>query len=210
LKVTFSEFAKNRQAGFVAQLCLIAARNFKFLTRNHMAIAAVFVNSIGLSLLILSLYWKVGKLPEAEIEQMVIDYLDNPTPEALTYLEEQVAQVLGTFVVNLQGLATMMCTLIFIAGCMNVILQLPLQQGVMKREFANKMYTPTAYYLGRFSSNLIIQVVYPAILVAALFWGIGIETTAANFLRLLSAGCLSIAYMTAQGYLEAILVPDTD
>lgn len=87
-----------------------------------MAIAAVFVNSIGLSLLILSLYWKVGKLPEAEIEQMVIDYLDNPTPEALTHLEEQAAQVLGTFVVNLQGLATMMCTLIFIAGCMNVIL----------------------------------------------------------------------------------------
>lgn len=106
----------------MAQLCLIAARNFQFLTRNHMAIAAVFVNSIGLSLLILSLYWEVGKLPEAEIEQMVIDYLDNPTPKALTNLEEQAARVMGTYVVNLQGLATMMCTLIFIAGCMNVIL----------------------------------------------------------------------------------------
>lgn len=43
-----------------------------------------------------------------------------------------------------------------ISASINVIIQVPLQAPVMKRELANKMYSPTAYYLGRFISNLIV------------------------------------------------------
>ena len=33
------------------------------------------------------------------------------------------------------------------------VLQVPMQAPVMKRELANKMYSPSAYFFGRFLSN---------------------------------------------------------
>lgn len=60
----------------------------------------------------------------------------------------------------------------------------------MKRELANKMYSPTAYFLGRFLSNMIIQVAYPMIMILILFWNIGIVTTKENFYWLAAYGLM--------------------
>jgi len=51
----------------------------------------------------------------------------------------------------------------------------------MKRELANKMYTPTAYFFGRFISNILIQVAMPVVLVLIMFWGLDIQETGDNF-----------------------------
>jgi ABC-type multidrug transport system permease subunit len=61
----------------------------------------------------------------------------------------------------------------------------------MQRELANKMYSPTAYFLGRFLSNLILQIFYPMIMIFVLFWGVGMETSWENFWWLCAFGNLS-------------------
>lgn len=60
----------------------------------------------------------------------------------------------------------------------------------MKREFANKMYSPTAYFLGRFLSNMIIQIFYPMIMILILFWNVGIDTSTDNFLWMCAFGLM--------------------
>lgn len=78
-----------------------------------------------------------------------------------------------------------------ISASINVILQVPLQAPVMKRELANKMYSPTAYFLGRYLSTLVIQLLYPLIMLTLLFWLIGIDTSFENLLWMICYGVLS-------------------
>lgn len=74
------------------------------------------------------------------------------------------------------------------SASINVILQVPLQAPVMKRELANKMYSPSAYFLGRYTSNVIMQVFYPMVMILILFWGVSINTDLDNFLWLTTFG----------------------
>jgi hypothetical protein len=50
----------------------------------------------------------------------------------------------------------------------------------MRRELANKMYSPTAYFLARYSSNMLLQTMYPTIMIVTLFWAVGIDTSSKN------------------------------
>jgi len=61
----------------------------------------------------------------------------------------------------------------------------------MKRELANKMYSPSAYFLGRYFSNILVQILYPMIMIIMLFWFIGIDTSSKNFLLFAIYGNLS-------------------
>lgn len=74
----------------------------------------------------------------------------------------------------------------------------------MQRELANKMYTPTAYYLGRFLSNLILQFAYPVIMVLSVFWLTGIDTEWENFLFFMSFGLLGNFVFCGQGFFMGI------
>jgi hypothetical protein len=60
----------------------------------------------------------------------------------------------------------------------------------MKRELANKMYNPTNYYLGRFLSNLLLQLCYPLCMTSILFFGIGIERTFETYFKLMGFSML--------------------
>ena len=87
-------------------------------------------------------------------------------------------------------------------------MQVPLQAPVMSRELANKMYTPTAYYLGRYLSNIIIQLLYPMIMILVLYWNLDIEETRDNFLWFCAYGILSNFIFCGQGYFLGIMVLD--
>ena len=87
---------------------------------------------------------------------------------------------------------------------------MPLQEPVLKRELANKMYHPTSYYLGRFISNQIFQVGYPVILILTLFFFLGIENSFKNFTLMMSYGLLSNWIFACQGYLLGTLIPEPD
>ena len=82
----------------------------------------------------------------------------------------------------------MMSNQLSFSASINVILQIPMQAPVMKRELANKMYSPTAYFLGRFLSNMILQIFYPLIMILVLFWAAGIDESYENFLWMMAFG----------------------
>lgn len=78
----------------------------------------------------------------------------------------------------------------------------------MTRELANKMYTPTAYFLGRFLSQLMIQVWVPIIMMLIIFWAIDIDTSWENFGWTLSFAIVSNFCFNAQGYFVGLAVND--
>lgn len=78
----------------------------------------------------------------------------------------------------------------------------------MKRELANKMYSPTAYFLGRFISNMIVQIAYPTIMILIIFWNVGIDTSNQNLEWLFAFGLLGNFIYCAQGYFIGIVVND--
>ena len=108
------------------------------------------------------------------------------------------------------GLSFMIANQLSISASINVILQVPLQAPVMKRELANKMYSPTAYFLGRYLSTLVIQLLYPLIMLTLLFWMIGIDTSFDNLLWMVCYGVLSNYAFCGQGYFMGILVLNED
>jgi ABC-2 type transporter len=61
----------------------------------------------------------------------------------------------------------------------------------MEREFANKMFSPTAYFMGRFLSTLMVQILYPLIMIMVTFWAIGIDTSFDNFIYMIYYGFLA-------------------
>jgi len=96
------------------------------------------------------------------------------------------------------------------SASMNVIIQVPIQAPVMRRELASKLYSPTAYFLGRFISNMLIQLAYPLIMVLIVFWALGIDTSQKNFWELLLFSFIGNMVCCGQGYAIGTLVDDED
>jgi len=78
----------------------------------------------------------------------------------------------------------------------------------MKRELANKMYSPNAYLFGRYTSFMTFLVFSPIIFILIIFWTLDIETTAENFGWYVAYGLAANFYFAGQGYLLGILIPD--
>lgn len=165
--------------------------------RNKRALSGVFFNAIFFSFFILSLYWKVGDFPD--LTQIAKD-------QGIQKAQEEYQ----TYVANIRGLAFMLSNQLSISASMNAVLQVPMQAPVMRRELANKMYSPSAYYLGRFTSNLILQFLYPVIMILAVFWCIDISTDIENFIYMMSFGLLGNFVFCGQGFFWGIAVTDED
>ena len=110
----------------------------------------------------------------------------------------------------MQGLAFMISNQLSFSASLNVLLQMPMQVPVMKRELANKMYTPTAYFMGRYLSNLMLQTLYPIIMIVVMFWGVGIDTSLTNFSWMMIYGIISNYAFCSQGYFVGIAFDDED
>lgn len=91
---------------------------------------------------------------------------------------------------------------------MNVVIQVPLQAPVMKRELSSKMYSPSAYFLGRFLSNVIISLLYPLVLITMIYPFMGIETSLHNIAWFYCFGCVSNVVFCGQGYFLGIWIDD--
>ena len=70
------------------------------------------------------------------------------------------------------------------------------------------MYTPTAYYLGRFTSQLVVSILNPIIMIGILYSNLGISTDWENIGWLLAYGIISNFVFTAQGYCIGCLILD--
>uniref|UniRef100_A0A7S3FUI3 ABC-2 type transporter transmembrane domain-containing protein n=1 Tax=Strombidium rassoulzadegani TaxID=1082188 RepID=A0A7S3FUI3_9SPIT len=97
-----------------------------------------------------------------------------------------------------------------VSASLNVILQVPMQKAVMVRELSSKMYTPTTSFLGRYISSMIVQVIYPAIIIFLLFWNVGIVTDLENFYMLFAYATLASFVFCGQGFLIGTLIANED
>ena len=78
----------------------------------------------------------------------------------------------------------------------------------MKRELASKMYSPSAYFLGRLFSNILINLLYPWIIIVTLFWLVGLETSMQNLGWFFLFGSISNFVFCGQGYFLGIVFLD--
>ena len=158
--------------------------------RNPRSLNAILFNGTFTALLVLALFWKVG---EYSTWTLVTD-----------------PATLGRFVGNLLGLAFMMTNNLSFSSSSGVILQMPLQVPVFRREKANKMYTSTTYYFARFISNALLQLFYPISTVLILFWGLSIDNSFENIsLFVVYAVTLNLV-MISQGYFCGTLSDDKE
>ena len=155
----------------------IFKRNLQYLTRNPRSVNALMFSGTFSALLDLALYFQVGKIDP------------NWDPNQYT-----------TWIFNMKGFSLMIANSIQFSTSASVILQIPLQLPVFKRENANQMYSPTAYFLGRITSNILVQLFYPISTVLVLFWGLSIETSLQNFLMFNAYAILLNVESVAQAY----------
>jgi hypothetical protein len=88
------------------------------------------------------------------------------------------------------------------------ISMMPLEAPVITREIANKMYTPTAGFLGRFLSTAILQMPIPVVMIIIIFWNIGIDTSIENFGYMVLFSILANFVFNGQGYFLGIVTND--
>ena len=150
----FDKFAENRQVGIFTQFTQIFKRNWLYLLRNPRSLNGIFFSGMFTAILNLCLYWKVGDITD-------VNFFDPSSFIAWAY--------------NMKGLAFLMSNNIAFSTSMGVILQMPLQVPVFKRETANKMYSSTTYFWGRYLSNIIVQLFYPISSVLFVFYGLDID-----------------------------------
>jgi hypothetical protein len=88
------------------------------------------MNAIIFGLLTLALFWKVGDIERAaSFNQALFNWV---------------------------GLSFMLTNNMMFPSIGTVVMQMPLQVPVFKREIANRMYTPTVYYFGRILSGILL------------------------------------------------------
>ncbi len=95
-----------------------------------------FFNTVFVALLVLALFWRV----------CAVDLSNDG--ETLTLTRRSMF--------NWIGLSFMLTNNIMMPSVQNVVLQMPVQVPVFKREIMNHMYSPTAYFFARTISGMLV------------------------------------------------------
>ena len=95
-----------------------------------------FFNTIFVAAIVLSLFWNVSK----------VDLKDDNEDLILT----------RRAIFNWIGLALLLTNNIMFPSIQNVVLQMPEQVPVFKREIMNHMYSPSVYYFARTISGILV------------------------------------------------------
>ena len=188
--MTFTQFAANRGTNCWKQFAALFKRNWQYLVRNPRSFNGIVFNGIFTGLLTLALFIHIGRY----------------TPDMI---DPGNYQFIG-YVYNLSGLGFMLANNISFSSSNSVIIEMPLMVPVFKRELANKMYTPSTYYFGKFFSHMILQLAYPFTFVLCVFWGLSISEKVTNFFMfVIYAGLLNLT-MNAQGYFCGCMSDDEE
>lgn len=187
LETNLDNFAMNRTASLWTQFSALFVRNLRYLIRNPRSLNGLLFTGLFTALLSLALYVHVGRFSEAA-------FADDSARMAWIY--------------NLKGFAFLLSNNISFSSSSSVIMQMPLQVPVFKRELANNMYSPTVYFLARFLSHMILQTIYPLTFVLVVFWGLSIDESFENFGWFVLYALLLNLVNCGQGYLCGVLSDD--
>lgn len=95
-----------------------------------------------------------------------------------------------------------------VSASLNVVLQVPVQYAIMRRELGSKLYTPVNSFMARLSSNMIIQIIYPMIIIGMIFWAVNLNATLDNLLLTISYAVMASFVFCAQGYVIGTFAED--
>lgn len=182
ISTDFKKFGANRHVSCVWQFVAIFQRNWTYLLRNPRSLMGILFNGAFSALLNLALYWNIGDYSNISF--------DDPS-KAAAYM---------TWVYNLKGFAFLLANNISFSSSSSVILQMPLQVPVFKRERANSMYSASTYFWGRFLSNVILQSFYPVSTILITYYGLAISDAFGNVLLFILYAIILNFTMCAQGY----------
>ena len=146
-----------------------------------------FVNATFIALLVLALFYKVGDV------DLTHDIDGKMSRIALS---------------NWVGLSFMLSTNIMMPSVQNVVLQMPLQVPVFKREIMNHMYSPTAYFFARTLSGIMIQLCSPVIMTTIVFFGLGVPINFENLINFLVGSMQLTTIGCAIGYMCGLMFDD--
>lgn len=113
-------------------------------------------------------------------------------------------KALRTAISNFLGLSLLLGNNMIFPALFAVILQMPMQVPVFKREIMNKMYHPLVYYFARITSGTLVQLIQPFIMTFIVFFGLGVKNDFIQFLQFLSI-CMSMTLCgCALGYFSGV------
>lgn len=146
-----------------------------------------FINTTFVALLVLALFFKVGDVDLKDDKKGI------QTRRAIF---------------NWVGLSFMLTNNIMMPSVQNVVLQMPLQVPVFKREIMNHMYSPTAYFFARTISGILVQLISPIIMTIIVFFGLGAPITFDTTLNFLTASMQLTIIGCAIGYMCGLMFDD--
>lgn len=114
------------------------------------------------------------------------------------------------FILDITGLAFLLSNQFSFSPSFDAVLQIPLQEPVMRRELGSNMYSPVAYFLGRFTSHLLQILVIPCTMVPIMFWVIGIDDSWENFGWVFLIATLSSFVSCAQGFFFGLAISNQE
>ncbi len=183
----FSMISTNRSVSGCKQFNELFKRNITYLFRNPITIRVTFISTAFTSLLTMILFYKVAG----------VDLTDD---NRLT----QTSQSLF----NWLGLSFMLTNNMLIPACQNVVLQMPMQVPVFKREIMNHMYSPTAYFFARTLSGMLVQIISPILMTTLVFFALGVVINFDTIFHFLFSAIQLSLVGCAIGYLSGILFDD--
>jgi len=178
-------FSQGRKANYCKQFSVLFGRNWDYLLRNPQSLRASMFQAVFVGLLVLGMYWHIGS-SFTEFDQV---FKDND-------VTARYQQYIG----NLSGCGFILVTNTYFALASSVLLQLPMQVPVYKRERANDMYLPSTYYFGRFISHTILQIFYPVVMTFICLWGLNLDTSFENVFYITLYGVLTGLVSIGQGW----------
>eukprot|EP00347_Sterkiella_histriomuscorum_P018132 403346668 len=188
----FSIIQEKRSVSTWVQFRELFKRNLKYLLRNPRTLNATLFNSIFIGLLVLAIYFKVGDMSGILNQHTVED------------AESFYRKTIGNWV----GLSFLLSNNLMFPAIMVVIIQMPLQVPVFKRELMNKMYTPTIYFFARVFSGMLLQIFYPILMTLIVYWGLKIDESAENFFLFFSLSIQINLVGCAMGYFCGVMFDD--
>ena len=87
---------------------------------------------------------------------------------------------------DINGCLTFFSLIIFMSNCSSVVLTFPAERAVFLREYSANMYSVSAYFFGRSSTEVPFVVFFPMLYSAILYYIIGFNDSSASKLFIFS------------------------
>jgi len=153
---------ESRKVSFCRQLSLLYKRNITSALRNPLQLLAVVILGLIQSFLLVCLFGGVG----AETIDIIFVKNDKGIPIPMVDPNCNVPQIIS----NWLGTVFLAVSDQFIICAFAMILMIPINFTIYKREMGSHMYSSHAYFMAAILSNVCVNIFYPVLVSLLTFW----------------------------------------